>query len=396
MLTTARYGFPQIQLSPSPDNVDVVADFNTPWAKVDTLLGSQVCTSSTRPSSPVQGQLIFETDTGYVRKYNGSAWTTVGNAVSTSGSRPANPMAGDELWESNTGQSRFYNGTAWSGFLATATSGSLPANPIAGDLVYLTDIGAVAYYSGTAWHISTPATCTSTTRPTGSALQTGTVIYETDTKRIMVWGGSTWDNKSGSTVLTSTTRPGTPGQGHQVFETDTGMNSLYTGSFWGYNLMQIAAPQVVSGAANITFSSVKPVQRLVLLWTAHLGATGSTDLQIQVDGDTAAHYTYAKITGRGAATSASDGGGLTTLMKFGVVGGTTASYQSSGVLVMDNWNQSSGFATFTSNAIAWDAATSYWIEHYGGQYAVVGPHNSIKIFPGSSTLTGTFSLYGAM
>ena len=56
-----------------------------------------VCTSTTRPTVPYEGQLIYETDTDRVASYNGSAWvygsftgglvlissTTIGNAVSS-------------------------------------------------------------------------------------------------------------------------------------------------------------------------------------------------------------------------------------------------------------------------------------------------------------------------
>jgi len=55
-----------------------------------------VCTSTTRPTVPYEGQLIYETDTDMVAAYNGSAWfythssglvlissTTIGNAVSS-------------------------------------------------------------------------------------------------------------------------------------------------------------------------------------------------------------------------------------------------------------------------------------------------------------------------
>jgi len=33
-----------------------------------------VCTSSTRPSNPFTGQIIYETDTGFLRVWDGSAW----------------------------------------------------------------------------------------------------------------------------------------------------------------------------------------------------------------------------------------------------------------------------------------------------------------------------------
>jgi len=37
-----------------------------------------VCTSSTRPASPFDGQVIYETDTNVVSVYDGAAWATVG------------------------------------------------------------------------------------------------------------------------------------------------------------------------------------------------------------------------------------------------------------------------------------------------------------------------------
>jgi hypothetical protein len=41
---------------------------------VDGALGAKVCTSTTRPSSPYQGQTIYETDTRLLRFWDGSAW----------------------------------------------------------------------------------------------------------------------------------------------------------------------------------------------------------------------------------------------------------------------------------------------------------------------------------
>lgn len=37
-----------------------------------------VCTSTSRPGSPFEGQTIYETDTDLVRSYNGSSWVTIG------------------------------------------------------------------------------------------------------------------------------------------------------------------------------------------------------------------------------------------------------------------------------------------------------------------------------
>lgn len=48
-------------------------------ANVDTYLMNQViivATSSTRPTSPVTGMTVFETDTNHFSTYNGTAWVT--------------------------------------------------------------------------------------------------------------------------------------------------------------------------------------------------------------------------------------------------------------------------------------------------------------------------------
>lgn len=60
---------------------------------LSSVLGAQslvrpgVCTSSTRPASPFEGQVIYETDTDLVQVYNGSGWKSLGRMVaSTNGS----------------------------------------------------------------------------------------------------------------------------------------------------------------------------------------------------------------------------------------------------------------------------------------------------------------------
>lgn len=45
--------------------------------RASALGGIVVCTSSTRPASPTIHQFIFETDTGYLMRWDGSSWTAV-------------------------------------------------------------------------------------------------------------------------------------------------------------------------------------------------------------------------------------------------------------------------------------------------------------------------------
>jgi hypothetical protein len=93
-----------------------------------------VCTSSTRPSAPYVGQLIFETDTNRLAAYNGSAWVTqnglqliktqtIGSAVSsvTVSDVFSNTFANYRIVVSNVDASTNNTGIFWQ--LGATTSG---------------------------------------------------------------------------------------------------------------------------------------------------------------------------------------------------------------------------------------------------------------------------------
>jgi hypothetical protein len=61
------------------DTINPATDLGGPYDIIDAALGSTVCTSSTRPGSPVIGQTIFETDTRRTYVYAGSSvWLPIG------------------------------------------------------------------------------------------------------------------------------------------------------------------------------------------------------------------------------------------------------------------------------------------------------------------------------
>ena len=303
--STPRWGFPQIVLG--SDNVDVVTDFNTPWLTLDTKLYG-ICTSSTRPSSPVQGQNTFETDTGFSRVYTGSAWKTVGNAVGTSGARSANPIQGDEFYETDTGYSRSRGASAWNGFLPSLLDTSPPANPIAGDLFYASNIDAIIRYTGTAWKVTSIIPCTSTTRPTNN-IAAGVAAYETDTKRFIIYNGTSWEQKAfGVFVCTSSTHPASPFTGLEIFETDTGLNAVYNGSSYYYP-PQLWQSQTVVGTTTgtLTFSSIPQVGKsLKVVIRAKTAAAAATDtIFYTINNITTSNYNYfiQSVTNTGAPTN---------------------------------------------------------------------------------------------
>lgn len=391
---TARWGFPQIVISPTSDNVDVVTDFNTPWATLDTKLYG-VCTSSTRPSSPVQGQHTFETDTGFTRVWTGSAWKTAGNAVGTSGARPASPIQGDEFYETDTGYSRSRGSSAWNGFLPSLANASPPANPIAGDLFYASDIDAVVRYTGSGWRISSIVPCTSSTRPTVNR-GTGSAIYETDTTRVLVWNGTTWEQKAfANYVCTSGTHPASPFTGLEIFETDTGLNAVYNGTNYMYGMQQLAPLQSVSAASNINFTGLPAVGRLMVFWRLRSSTAGAV-LAVQIDGDTTSgHYIWAKTAVRSAAVSGSASSADTSAQIGTVAGSSTANYFSSGVATLNGWNSTNGYTNIVSSSSAWDTTSSYWGEEQISLFTgSTVAHTSLKVITSSGTVTGEVVIYG--
>lgn len=60
----------------TPDETADIDKLNDNFDKIDDAVGAFVCTSSTRPGTPWDGQIIFETDTNTFKVWNGSAWVT--------------------------------------------------------------------------------------------------------------------------------------------------------------------------------------------------------------------------------------------------------------------------------------------------------------------------------
>jgi microcystin-dependent protein len=66
---------------PGTDDFADVADINAGFRRIDSLLGVTLCTSLSKPSEPVKGQIIFETDLGLLSVYNATTnqWVVLSN-----------------------------------------------------------------------------------------------------------------------------------------------------------------------------------------------------------------------------------------------------------------------------------------------------------------------------
>ncbi|MGE3487455.1 MAG: hypothetical protein AB7L09_22265 [Nitrospira sp.] len=101
---------------PDPADLYDVAIVNENSDKLDADVGGLViCTSATRPSTPISGQIIFETDTRRYYHWSGSVWTLFpfGITVCTSGTRPATPFQDQAIYETDTGAILVRNSGAW-------------------------------------------------------------------------------------------------------------------------------------------------------------------------------------------------------------------------------------------------------------------------------------------
>jgi hypothetical protein len=75
-----------------------------------------VCTSTTRPATPYNGQVIYETDTGYLRVWDGSAWDYLSQSQNTTTNIKAEDIG--TVWSNFTPNFRPETGV-W--FVASAT-----------------------------------------------------------------------------------------------------------------------------------------------------------------------------------------------------------------------------------------------------------------------------------
>lgn len=64
--------------------------------RVNATIGHTICTSSSRPAGVDTGTMIYETDTGYARVYDGTLWRQASPAPTVT-SLPASPVDGDEV-----------------------------------------------------------------------------------------------------------------------------------------------------------------------------------------------------------------------------------------------------------------------------------------------------------
>jgi hypothetical protein len=199
--TTTRLGLDK------PDYADAadVAVLNQNFDDIDNAVGMKVVTSTTRPATPWNGQIIFETDTNYTLVWDsaGAAWKQIGGAaiVCTSSTRPASPLNGQLIYETDTRQLLVYS--------TAATAWRLPF------LDYnVADFTALAALTG---------------------MISGSRAFVVEGDVTMVFDGSAWVQQNEATFASAAARDTAYAkasnayriQGARVFRTDTGFSEQY-------------------------------------------------------------------------------------------------------------------------------------------------------------------------
>lgn len=157
MSSTTTPNFGLFLPTPGTDETFRISDINNNWTLIDTLARAVSCTSSTQPSTPFAGMLIWETDTLKLRRRNdaNSTWTTVAclAITATNASPPTSPTAGQFYFESDTGALVVRNnGATWqhTGIPAVSATGQIGA-PRTGQVVLLTTDNSLLRYNGSTW-----------------------------------------------------------------------------------------------------------------------------------------------------------------------------------------------------------------------------------------------------
>jgi hypothetical protein len=270
------------------DTANNVLYIRSGGAWVEASGGASLTVSETDPSSPDEGDIWFESDTGSTYVYFDSVWVEIGassGAVITdvSENEPANPVNGHIWFDSSTGRTYVYyeDGTSNQWVEIGATS---PTASGADGYVQFAESGGLASSSNLSWNDSTNAlsvtgtvsassgliTATSSGTPTAS-LDDGALVLDTVNEVLYVRSNGAWIEASGgASVTVSDGTPSGPDTGDLWYESDTGSMFVYYDSSW----VEVGGAGVVA----MTTSSATP--------------SGATNGDLWFDTDTAKTYVY--------------------------------------------------------------------------------------------------------
>ena len=144
----------------APTSGDVLSWNGSAWVSSAPSSGASLTVSATAPSSPSEGDMWFESDTGRTYVYYDSAWVEIGaisagSRVSISANAPSNPTAGDTWFDSDTAQTFIYYDSQWieigASAMAATIAGTAPSNAIGGQIWFDSNTGGTYVYFNSTW-----------------------------------------------------------------------------------------------------------------------------------------------------------------------------------------------------------------------------------------------------
>lgn len=169
-----------------------------------SLVIPQIVTSATRPSSPIDGQIIYETDTNLLLVWDGVSWeepvtpnpASHFTVVADAASRPGSPATGDVVYQQDVRSIFVYDGTGWKDIRqvsVVADFASRPSSPETGDLILQQDERALFVYDGVGWVDVRQSSVAANAASLPSSPETGDVAYQTDIAQALFYD-SGWQN----------------------------------------------------------------------------------------------------------------------------------------------------------------------------------------------------------
>ena len=90
---------------------------------LQTVTSNRVTTSAAAPTTPVEGDVWFDTSTNLSKIYDGAIWKTIDeDKVSTSAAAPTTLVEGDVWFDTTNNISKIYDGSVWKAIQSTAKS----------------------------------------------------------------------------------------------------------------------------------------------------------------------------------------------------------------------------------------------------------------------------------
>lgn len=202
---------------------------------------------------------------------------------------------------------------------------------------------------------------------------------------------------SGPIAVTSTTRPASPWAGMQIYETDTGLESYWSGTAWVYPPQLIKRVLLAASAASIPISVPTGFNNLYGVYTARKDVGGGGAFTwMRFNGDSGNHYEWVNQIGNNA--QGTSGAALVGFMQMGLCAGAsdTAGYFGTGTFSIANASSTSVGKAMFSNASLICNTTNFYLSEFGGVWNQTSALTSITLLPDAGNLVAgsSFALYG--